>query len=73
MLQDPENYKEWEDFVWAVDENEAWKKCQLMADEALLTEVINVTQDTKRKSRRGTYKFVCWFRSEAKPNDSSDN
>lgn len=43
MLTDPENYEEWEYSVWAVDENEAWKKCHLMADEASLTDVINVT------------------------------
>jgi len=43
MLTDPENYEEWEYSVWAVDESEAWKKCQLMVDGAALTDVINVT------------------------------
>jgi hypothetical protein len=73
MLTNPENYEEWEDFVWAVDQNEAWKKCQGIADEAPLTEVINVTQETKRRSKRGTYKFVCWFRSEVNPNDDRND
>lgn len=73
MLTDPENYEEWEDVVWAANESEAWKRCQAIANEAPLTEVINVTQETKRLSKKGTYKFVCWFRSEVKPNDNSNN
>ena len=73
MLTDPENYEEWEETVWAVDEVEAHQKCQAIADEAELTEVIKVTQETRRRSKKGTYRFVCWFRSEVAPNDNSNN
>lgn len=72
-LIDPENLEEWEDYVWAVDESEAWKRCQFMADRAEATEVINVTQETKGRSKNGTYKYTCWFRSEVKPDDNSNN
>lgn len=72
MLVDPEHFEEWEDDVWAGSESEAWQKCQLMAEEAQGTEVINVTQQTKKQSKNGTYKYTCWFRSEVNPNDNSD-
>jgi hypothetical protein len=72
MLQDPENYEEWEDYVWAASQGEAWSKCQVMADEAPLTEVINVTQSTKKRSKTGTFKFICWFRSEVQPHDNGN-
>ena len=72
MLTDPESYEEWEDVVWAKNEAKAWAACQEIAEEALLTEVINVTQVIKKPSKNGTYKFVCWFRSEVNPDDSSN-
>lgn len=72
MLTDPEEYEEWEDVVWAKNEATAWSLCQEIADEATLTDVINVTQAIKKPSQKGTYKFICWFRSEVTPNDSSN-
>jgi hypothetical protein len=72
MLQDPDNpYKEWEDTVWASSEAMAQSKCELIASQISLTEVINVTQTTKTSSKNGTYKFICWFRTEVVTYDSN--
>ena len=65
MLQDPEKpFEEWEQDVWAVNLDVAWSECELIAKNAELTEVINVTQATKRMGRNGKYRFTCWFRTE---------
>lgn len=74
MLTDPENpFEEREETVWAKNKDIAWRLCQEMAEEDPLTEVVNVTQDTKNPSKKGTYRFICWFRSEVIPNDSSNS
>jgi hypothetical protein len=72
MLQNPESYEEWEETVWAKHKDAACVLCQAIAAEATLTAVINVTQETKKLSKNGTYRFVCRFRSEVSPNDSSN-
>lgn len=65
MLQDPENpYEEWEDTVQASSLAIAQSKCEIIASQYPLTEAINVTQTTKTPSKNGTYKFLCWFRTE---------
>jgi len=72
MLQDPERpYEEWSDEIWAVDLEAAHKQCQILAGDGL-TDVLNVTRKTKTPSKNGTFKFICWFRTE-KPNDDSNN
>ncbi len=72
MLKDPDNpYEEWEDTVWASSKAMAQSKCELVASQISLTEVINVTQATKTPSKNGTYKFICWFRTEVVNNDSN--
>ncbi|BDA71317.1 hypothetical protein RIVM261_002050 [Rivularia sp. IAM M-261] len=72
MLQDPDNpYEEWEDTVWASSRAMAQSKCELIASQFPLTEVINVTQATKTPSKDGTYKFICWFRAEVISYDSN--
>lgn len=73
MLQDPENFEEWELEVWADNLSSAQAKCGYIAQRVGLTEVIAVSQETKKLSKNGTYRFVCWFRSEAKENDDDDN
>lgn len=73
MLTDPENpHEEWEFSVWASNFDTARSKCEYIASEVELTEVINVTQESKKLSKTGQYKFICWFRTE-KPNDNSNN
>ncbi|MBW4523414.1 MAG: hypothetical protein KME16_27560 [Scytolyngbya sp. HA4215-MV1] len=68
MLRDPENpYEEWEDTVWAPNQDAARSQCERIAEEYDLTEVINVTQAVKKQSKSGNYKFICWFRTEIKP------
>ncbi len=65
MLQDPEQpFEEWEDEVWAASLDAAQTKCEYIAERAGLTEVINVTQTTKRPTKYGSYLFTCWFRTE---------
>jgi hypothetical protein len=65
MLQDPENpYEEWEDSVQASSLAMAQSKCEIIASQYPLTQVINITQTTKNPNRSGTYKFICWFRTE---------
>ncbi|HEY9631729.1 MAG TPA: hypothetical protein V6C84_30930 [Coleofasciculaceae cyanobacterium] len=72
MLTDPENSSdEWSDEVWAKSIEEAQKLCQSIAGE-YLTEVLQVTQKTKTPNRKGSYKFICWFKTEA-PYDDGDS
>jgi len=74
MLTDPENPSdEWSEEVWAKSIEEAQKLCRSMAGEDL-TEVLQVTQKTKTPNRKGSYKFICWFKTEESYDDSdSDN
>jgi hypothetical protein len=72
MLTDPEHYEEWSDEVWAKTPEEAEKLCQSLAGHAL-TEILQVTQKTKSASRNGTFKFVCWFKTEQASYDTSDS
>ena len=72
MLQDPDNpYEEWEETVRASNLATAQSKCELIASQFSLTEVIKVTQVTKTPSKNGTYKFICWFRTEIVTYDSN--
>ncbi|MBW4505596.1 MAG: hypothetical protein KME64_03670 [Scytonematopsis contorta HA4267-MV1] len=72
MLQDPGNpYEEWEETIRAVSLAAAQSKCELIASQFPLTEVINVTQTAKTPSKNGTYKFICWFRTEIINDDSN--
>lgn len=65
MLQDPDNpYEEWEDTVQASSKAMANHSGEIIASQYPLTEVINVTQTTKTPNKNGTYKFLCWFRTE---------
>lgn len=64
MLIDPENCEEWEQNIRARTLDEAQQICEEIAHNHPLTEVINVTQVTKTPYK-DTYKFTCWFRSEA--------
>lgn len=67
MLTDPENpSEEWTDEVWAKSLEEAKALCQKMAGDDL-TEVINVSQKTRRPSKTGAYLFICWFKTEESP------
>jgi hypothetical protein len=73
MLQDPENpYEEWSEEVWAVNLEVARKQCQFLAGEDL-TIVLDVTQKTKTPSKNGTFKFICWFRTEKANNGTNDS
>ncbi|QLE56782.1 hypothetical protein [Nostoc sp. TCL26-01] len=73
MLQDPDNpYSEWEETIRAVSLTAAQSKCELIASQFLLTEVINVTQTTITPTKNGTYKFICWFRTEIITDDSNN-
>ncbi|GAA6618649.1 hypothetical protein [Scytonema sp. NUACC26] len=72
MLQNLDNpYEQWEETVRAPSVAMAQSKCELIASQFPFTEVINVTQVTKTPSKNGTYKFICWFRTELVDNDSS--
>ncbi|WP_088895030.1 hypothetical protein [Leptolyngbya ohadii] len=73
MLQDPENFEEWELEVWAENLATAQAKCGFIAQRVGLTEVINVSQETKNPSRNGTFRFVCWFKSESQGNDDDNS
>lgn len=65
MLQDPDAAKEeWEQEVYAPNLPTAQQRCQNIAMNAGLTEVLSVTQKTKTPNRSGNYTFICWFRSE---------
>ena len=73
MLQDPENpYEEWSEEVWAVNLEVARKQCQFLAGDDL-TIVLDVTQKTKTPSKTGTFKFICWFRTEKANNGTNDS
>jgi hypothetical protein len=73
MLTDPENpFEEWADNVRAKNLPEARRKCELMAGDRGLTEVVNVSQAGKRTNKAGNYNFVCWFRTEL-PHDSNND
>lgn len=72
MLNDPENFEEWSETIRAADMDAAKVRCQRMAERIGLTEVINVSQETKTRSY-GTYRFVCWFRSEVTDNDGDSS
>jgi len=71
-LIDPENFEEWEFEVRAIDLNAAKVRCEAIAANEPLTEVLSVTQATVTPYN-GTYRFVCWFRSEVKANDSNSD
>jgi hypothetical protein len=43
--------------------------CEAIAGD--LTEVTNVTQATKKPTKQGEYKFICWFKTEV-TNDGSN-
>ena len=68
MLIDPENpCEEWTEQVRANSLPEAQARCEYIAETSgTPTEVINVSQLTKT-ARNGTFKFVCWFKSEVIP------
>jgi hypothetical protein len=68
MLIDPEDCEEWELEVRAADLAAAEQRCQAIANGQPLTEVLDVTQATKT-SYKGTYRFICWFRSERREDD----
>jgi len=71
MLIDPENIEEWELVVRATDLSTAKQRCQAIADGQPLTEVGGVTQLTTTPYN-GTYRFICWFRSERRDSDDDD-
>ena len=64
MLIDPENpSEEWAEEIRAKSIEQARVICQELAGDNL-TEVLNVTQKTQKPSKNGTYKFICWFKTE---------
>ncbi|PSB26647.1 hypothetical protein C7B82_19270 [Stenomitos frigidus ULC18] len=70
VLTDPEKLSEsWEADVWAPNLHTAQSMCEAIAGD--LTEVINVTQVTKKPTKQGEYKFICWFKAEI-TNDGSN-
>jgi hypothetical protein len=72
MLQDPGNpYEEWEETIQASSLAKAQSKCELIANQFPLTQVINVTQSTKTPNKNGTYKFICWFKTEIETYDNN--
>ena len=74
MLTDPENpYEEWEADVWAPNLATAQAMCERIALNSELTEVINVTQSSRKLSKTGKHKFLCWFKTELSNDDSSNN
>ena len=73
MLQDPGNpYDEWSVEIFAENLSAAQKQCQFIANSGELTEVLNVSQRSKIPNKQGSYRFICWFRSEVKYDDSND-
>lgn len=72
MLTDPENYEEWEFEIRAADINVARRKCEAIAANQPLTEVLTVTQATTTPYN-GTYRFICWFKSEVIADDDSNS
>jgi hypothetical protein len=74
MLQDPEKpFEEWEEDVWASSLDAARGKCELIAAEDPLIDLLNVTQARKTPTKQGDYLFTCWFRTEVTENDNSNN
>ncbi len=72
-LIDPDNpFEEWAKEIRASDLNTARLKCEAIAAKEPLTEVLSVTQETVTPYN-GTYRFICWFRSEVIGDDDSDN
>ena len=64
MLIDPENpSEEWAEEIRAKSLEQAKAICQELAGNNL-TEVLNVTQKTQKPYKNGTYKFICWFKTE---------
>ena len=64
MLIAPENpSEEWAEEIRAKSLEQARVICQELAGNNL-TEVLNVTQKTQKPSKNGTYKFICWFKTE---------
>jgi hypothetical protein len=73
MLIDPENpSEEWSNNVRAKTLPEARRKCERIAGDRNLTEVIHVSQSSKTANKAGDYNFVCWFRTEL-PDDSHND
>jgi hypothetical protein len=71
MLQDPEQpASEWTLPVTAPNLATARERCELIARRSPLIDVINVTQSGKKPNKKGEYSYICWFRSEANPDDS---
>lgn len=72
-LLDPDNpFEEWEAEIRASDLNTAQSMCEAIAEIEPLTEVLSVTQETVTPYK-GTYRFICWFRSEVIGDDDSDS
>lgn len=73
MLTDPENpFEEWAREVRASTLNEAQKKCEAIAADIPLTEVLSVSQETVTPYE-GTYRFICWFRGEITENGDDND
>jgi outer membrane protein assembly factor BamD (BamD/ComL family) len=71
-LFDPENdYEEWAKELRAKNLGEAKAKCEAIANREPLTELLSVSQATVTPFN-GTYRFICWFKSEVN-NDASDD
>jgi hypothetical protein len=60
-----------ENIAKGVTQAAAQAKCEMIASQFPLAEVINVSQMTKTPSKNGTYKFICWFRTEIINHDSN--
>jgi len=74
MLTDLENpSEEWTLPIKAPSLEVARSRCEVIANHATLTEVISVTQSSKKQNKQGEYSFVCWFKSEVSFNDSSNS
>lgn len=71
-LIDPENVEEWQFEVRATDLKTAQMKCEAIAAKEPLTEVLSVSQSTVTPYQ-GTYRFICWFRSEVVPDDNDND
>lgn len=74
MLQDPENPSQsWEQEVFAPDLGTAKAMCEVIARKYPLTEVVNVSQETKTRNKSGNFRFICWFQAEVTEDDDSSN
>lgn len=63
MLTDPENFEEWTEEILAKSLEGAKILCQKKAGDKL-TEVLNVTQKTRKPFKNRNYVFICWFKTE---------